>query len=72
MGSVKAATAPVVYSVGHARDPVVSYITAGTCALDRVEVRAEPRDTGDKMQARRSYFWSKYSSVSSLVRSWPV
>jgi hypothetical protein len=35
LGSVKAATQPVVITVGHARDPAIQYIIAGGALQDR-------------------------------------
>jgi hypothetical protein len=49
LGTVSAASAPVLFSVGHVRDPALQY------------------ETKSGLQNRSSYFWSKYSSVLTLI-----
>jgi hypothetical protein len=51
---VKAATAPVVYSLGHVRDPAVSYVIS-------------PKKGVSKQQDRSLLFWGSYSSITHVI-----
>ena len=51
IGNVTETTDPVVFTVGHARDPVVQYITS----------------VNGLMQNQSAYFWSKYSDIADVV-----
>ncbi|KAG6830824.1 hypothetical protein H0H92_014476 [Tricholoma furcatifolium] len=51
LGEINNASTPVLFSIGHVRDPALQYVVSGGT------------------QARSVYFWSQYSSVSSLISS---
>jgi hypothetical protein len=54
LGSVKGASSTIVYSIGHVRDPAVSYIVSD-------------RKGGSRQQDRSLYFWSHYSTISAVI-----
>jgi hypothetical protein len=66
--AVTTATAPVVFSVGHVRDPEIQYIVAGASPEDMRHARRSCTSSGGALQSRSGYFWSKYSTVAAMVR----
>jgi hypothetical protein len=68
LGTVKDASAPVVFAVGHVRDPAINYMTQGMWRAEKDIAELMTYWAGGKLQPRSSYFWSKYSSVQAVVR----
>lgn len=68
LGSITSTSSPVVWGLGLVRDPVIQYAT-GTSSPRLTAGRLLTTTYSDfaGSESRSSYFWSKYSSIGSVV-----